>query len=300
MGMSIEAGATGLSIRVRMKKQSRLRVLAGRFYYWLKRQYDWRLSGKRFARRREARLLPVVQIRHQTPLYRNLPRLEMWLQENKVTNLRRAVPRVNRVVLRPGEVFSFWRLVGKPTKRRGYVEGMVLNHGRIVPGIGGGLCQLTNLIYWMTLHTPLTVIERWRHSYDVFPDSGRTQPFGSGATCAFPSLDLQIKNNTDQTFQLHLEITPTQLRGEWRCERDCGLRYEVYEDFHQITQAYTGQYLRRNSLRRRVFHGDRLVRDEFITENCALMMYEPFLTGSTAAPADGESKETHGSNQGGS
>ena len=45
---------------------------------------------------------------------------------------------------------------------------------------GGGLCQLSNLIYWMTLHTPLTITERYRHSYDVFPDSNRTQPFGSG------------------------------------------------------------------------------------------------------------------------
>ena len=63
------------------------------------------------------------------------------------------------------------------------MEGMILRNGRVASGVGGGLCQMTNLLYWMTLHTPLTVTERWRHGYDVFPDSNRTQPFGSGATC---------------------------------------------------------------------------------------------------------------------
>ena len=54
----------------------------------------------------------------------------------------------------------------------------------------------------MTVHTPHTVVERWRHSYDVFPDCGRTQPFGSGATCAWPSLDLQPQNRTATSFRL--------------------------------------------------------------------------------------------------
>ena len=58
----------------------------------------------------------------------------------------------------------------------------------------------------MTLHTPLTVVERYRHSYDVFPDSGRTQPFGSGATCVYPYRDLMIRNDTQTTFRLHVTV----------------------------------------------------------------------------------------------
>ena len=57
---------------------------------------------------------------------------------------------------------------------------MVLFCEKYKMSLGGGLCQLSNLIYWMTLHTPLTITERYRHSYDVFPDSNRTQSFGSG------------------------------------------------------------------------------------------------------------------------
>ena len=90
--------------------------------------------------------------------------------------------------------------------------------GKLKQGIGGGICQLSNLIYWMTIHTPLTVTQRYRHSYDVFSDSNRTQPFGSGATCAYNYLDLQIKNETNSTYQLVVYLTDTHLVGEWRSD----------------------------------------------------------------------------------
>jgi len=179
----------------------------------------------------------------------------------------------------PGETFSFWRLIGNPTRRKGYVEGMVLFYGQVRTGVGGGLCQLSNLIYWMTLHTPLTVTERHRHSYDVFPDSGREQPFGTGATCAYNYLDLQIENRTRHPYQLVIYLTDTHLVGEWRSTSPPLLKYEVYEEEHWITQEHWGGYVRHNKIRRRVYTPDHEpVDDEFVTENHAIMMYEPMLT----------------------
>lgn len=264
-------------LRTRRRKRSLLRRFSGRIFYRLKREYDWRFTGKRFALRREAALLPEIIFAHRTPLYRNIPRHDLWLQKNKVINLRLAVSRLNGLILQPGEVFSFWRLVGKPSRSKGYVEGMVLDNGHVKPGIGGGLCQLTNLIYWLTLHTPLTVIERWRHSYDVFPDVDRTQPFGSGATCAYPSLDLQIKNSTTDPFQLVLRVTDTHLEGEWRSDKPSLYRYEVYEAYHRITYEQPGVYLRHNIIRRKVW-AEKMIRDEPVAENHAIMRYEPLLT----------------------
>ena len=58
--------------------------------------------------------------------------------------------------------------VGNPTAKRGYLDGVILDDGQLRAGVGGGLCQLTNLIYWMTIHTPLTVVERWRHTYRIY------------------------------------------------------------------------------------------------------------------------------------
>lgn len=264
-----------------MSRRSKLRAILGRVYHALKRQIDWRLSGKRFARRKAgAAEFPEVICHHETPLLRNLPDLEMWLQHNKVANLRLAVPMLDGLVLQSGETFSFWRLLGKPTRAKGYRAGMILERGRVKPGVGGGLCQLSNLLYWLTLHTPLTVTERWRHSYDVFPDVERRLPFGSGATCAYPALDLQIRNGTTEPFLLCLNLTETHLAGEWRARHPAAYRYEVYQDFHQITHEPGIGYLRRNSLRRRILRQDGVqVADEPVAENHALMMYQPFLPG---------------------
>jgi vancomycin resistance protein VanW len=130
----------------------------------------------------------------------------------------------------------------------------------------------------MTLHTPLQVVERHRHSYDVFPDSSRTQPFGSGATCAYNYLDLMIRNTTDSPYQLKLAVRNHRLTGEWRALTEPLYTYEVYEKDHRISQEYWGGYVRHNTLCRRVYRRDgELAGDEFITENHALMMYSPLL-----------------------
>ena len=258
-------------------KRSLLRKVCGPVYHRLKREYDWQFGGKQFALRREETVLPELIFEHRTPLYRNIPRHDLWLQKNKVINLRLAVARLNGLVLQPGEVFSFWRLIGKPSRSKGYVEGMVLDNGTVKPGVGGGLCQLSNLIYWLTLHTPLTVIERWRHGYDVFPDVDRTQPFGSGATCAYPSLDLQLKNSTVDSFQLILRVTDSHLAGEWRSEKPSLYRYDIYEADHRISIEHPDVYVRRNIIRRKVWR-EGMMWDEPVAENCAIMRYVPFLT----------------------
>ena len=50
----------------------------------------------------------------------------------------------------------------------------------------------SNLLFWLIAHSPMTLVERWRHGYDAFPDAGRTQPFGSGATVVFNHRDLRF------------------------------------------------------------------------------------------------------------
>jgi len=182
-----------------------------------------------YAKEIQSNPLPYEVFKHQTPMLRRLKDVEMWLQHNKVKNLKIASEQINGVILKPGQTFSFWKLVGKPTKAKGYVNGMVLYNGSFKPEVGGGLCQLSNLIYWMTLHTPLTVTERWRHNYDVFPDSNRTQPFGSGATVAYNYIDLQITNKTKWPFQLLVRVGDKRLHGEWRCLLPLKLRYQIYE-----------------------------------------------------------------------
>ncbi|WP_156396804.1 VanW family protein [Paenibacillus sp. Soil724D2] len=269
--------------------RSRARIFLGKKVYRLKRYLQWFLDGKTYAKEKQAESLPYLLFSHKTPLLRQLKDVDMWLQHNKVINLKIAAKQLNSVILKPGETFSYWRLIGSTTRRKGYLEGMMLSHGKVQAGIGGGLCQLSNLIYWMTLHTPLTVKERYRHSYDVFPDAGRSQPFGSGATCFYNYVDLQIFNETTEEFQLVIRVTDTHLVGEWRAVRPPIHTYEIYENKHWISREYWGGYVRHNEIHRRVLNSEgEIIGDEWVTENHAIMMYEPLLPQGTTSTANPE------------
>lgn len=259
--------------------RSALRRRLGRFYYIWKRKRRWYFSGTSFAKTRNQGSLAELVFHHQTPLLRKLKDVDMWMQHNKVTNLRLAIKRLDGLVIRPGETFSYWYSLGKPSKRKGYLPGMQLDQGKFKSATGGGLCQLSNLIFWMAMHSPLTTVERWRHGFDVFPDSNRSQPFGSGATCAYNYIDLQLKNETDQDFQLKLRLSDTHLHGEWRCQQPLLVKYEVFESDHLFRQEFWG-YTRHNQIGRHVRDRDsnELLYSEPLIENHAIMMYNPMLT----------------------
>jgi len=267
-----------LSSTINSRKRSKARMILGRFYFTWRRYFLWIKNSAKYAKELQSNPLTYVVYKHQTPMLRRLRDVDMWLQHNKIKNLKIATEQINSVILKPGQTFSFWMLVGKPTKAKGYVDGMVLCNGSFKPEVGGGLCQLSNLIYWMTLHTPLTVTERWRHNYDVFPDSNRTQPFGSGATVAYNYIDLQITNDTNMTFQFLVWVGDKCLHGEWRCNLPLKLRYEIYESDHCITHEWWEGYIRHNVIRRKVSHsGANRVTEEVVAINQAVMMYEPLL-----------------------
>ena len=163
----------------------------------LQRLIRWLWEGPRLARpapRPEG--FGTLAFRHRSPLVRDPARAEAELQHGKIHNLRLTVPRLDGTLLSPGQVFSLAYLAGKATSRAGYQLGLELRDGRMQPGLGGGRCQISNLLYWMALHLDLEILERHRHDYDIFPDFGRTQPFGSGATFFWNYLDLRVRRQT--------------------------------------------------------------------------------------------------------
>lgn len=265
-------------------RRNAIRRLLGRAVRRLEREAQWRRSPSLFRVARSPEDFPFEIASHASPLFRNLPGVDHGLQLNKVVNLRLAAERLDGIVLEPGRRLSFWHEVGSPTYRRGFLDGLVLNCGRICTGAGGGLCQMTNLLYWMTLHTPLSVLERWRHGYDVFPDIDRKQPFGSGATCSWPSLDLQIGNPTRHLFRLSIQVTGETLEGKWTSTEPSGMEYWIEEREHSISFEYPGIYIRRNELwRMERDTATSTVSESLVAKNNALMTYQPLV----CAPGSG-------------
>jgi vancomycin resistance protein VanW len=269
-------------------KRGEIRLFLGKIYFQLQRYFQWIFDSKNFAIVKMDPILrdysfPYVIFQHDSIIYRKLLNVPMYLQENKKINLEIAIRKLDGIVLKPNQVFSFWYLIGRPTRSKGYLPGMQLRNGSFVERTGGGLCQLANLIYWMTLHTPLEVKERWRHSFDIFPDSGRTLPFGSGATVSYNYIDLQILNTTKQSFVLHIWIENDFLKGEWRSELEVPYEYQVYESYHGFHSEPWGGYTRRNTIRKKIISKQfkRLIDDILVTENVAWMMYDPLLESNT-------------------
>ena len=259
-------------------KRSSLRSKLGMLYYGTFRKIMWIKKSKFFASSFSKTPLSYSYFTHKTILMRQLKDVDMWLQKNKIVNLKIACKAMNGITIKPGEVFSYWKVIGKPSSQKGYLKGMVLKNGTFEAGTGGGLCQLSNLIFWMTIHTPLTIVERHRHGYDVFPDANRTQPFGSGATCFYPHGDLMIQNNTQDTYQLVLGVGDEYLEGEWRVSAKPIYRYEIVERNHEMKGEYWGGYSRHNDIFQIKYNGDNQVVDEsLVVQNEAIMMYCPFL-----------------------
>jgi vancomycin resistance protein VanW len=247
-------------------------------YYGTLRKLLWISMARKFARVRAKEPLKYLCFSHKTPLRRKLKDVDMWMQENKIVNLKLAVPKINKILIRPGETFSYWRLIGKPSKAKGYAKGMILRNGKFYAGTGGGLCQLSNMIFWMAAHSPLTIVERHRHGYDVFPDSNRAQPFGSGATCYYPHGDLMLRNDTDATYQIVLTVGKDYLEGEIRVSSPMTEKYRVIEKNHRMDPEYWGGYTRHNELYQEIYSLEgELIQTKPLVENHAIMMYSPFL-----------------------
>ena len=214
---------------------------------------------------------------HKSLIMRPLKDVDMYLQENKRKNLELALQRINNTIIQPGETFSFWKLVGRPTSGKGYLEGLVLHQGKISKGIGGGLCQLGNLLFWLVAHSPLDIKERYRHGFDVFPDVNRTVPFGAGATLSFNYIDFQIYNPTSTAFQLTLCLDETHLNGELLASDHIEETYSIEERQHQINHQVWGGYSRHNQIVKiKSLKGEK-IDEQLLVENHAVMMYNPFL-----------------------
>ncbi len=126
--------------------------------------------------------------------------------ENKLFNLARASAMINEYVIMPDDVFSFWHVIGDPKK--GFKKGRVITRGKISEESGGGLCQVSGLIYHVSLLAGLEIIERHNHSIDLYTDETRYTPLGTDATVVYGFKDLRIRNK--YSFPVSFQLLPGQ------------------------------------------------------------------------------------------
>lgn len=191
-------------------------------------------NKEKIAKEHSTKELPNIIKSHSSILVRKLHGVDIRLQENKVTNIELACKKINGIIIHPNETFSYWKTLGKTSKRKGYKEGLVISKHGLTSGYGGGLCQMANMIHWLVLNSPLEVTELHHHSDALFPDERRRVPFGTGTSVLYNYIDYRFKNNTDQDIQILVWVENGELCGELRSEKEFPYRYKIIEENHHF------------------------------------------------------------------
>lgn len=192
------------------------------FYYKMKR------DGCQYAKRIADRPLPCMVFETSVPMLNENSGFDMQYQINKVHNLKLAARTMNRVMIGPGETFSFWQLARWADRKEKYRAGLNLVDGKIVASYGGGLCMLSDMLFRMFLHTPLTIVERHGHAVKAFPETSEDFPCGTDATVGEGWLDLKVRNETDNTFQIEISFDDKYMYGRVLSENEADFEYFVF------------------------------------------------------------------------
>ncbi|MAG35445.1 MAG: hypothetical protein CL878_04255 [Dehalococcoidia bacterium] len=126
----------------------------------------------------------------------------------RANNIQVAARSLNGVVIPSGRDFSFLREIGPITKEAGYLESLTIQGDATVPGIGGGVCQVSTTVFRAAFWAGLPIVERNQHSYRVgYYEQDGTQP-GLDAAVYDPGVDLRFRNDTGHPILLQSSVDP--------------------------------------------------------------------------------------------
>lgn len=250
------------------------------------------ISNTKFAKTKRKEKLDNIISSYSSNLIKKGKGVDPVLQENKAVNIRLASSKINGIIIKPGEVFSFWRTIGKVNKRTGYKEGRVIKDNKLIPGTGGGLCNLANTINNLILNSPLEIVEFHKHSDALAPDNGKRIPLANGTSVSYNYIDYRFKNNTSQNVQLLLWCDDEKLYGELRSENEIPWKYEIIEENHHFEKEgdkyYRVSQIYRNTIERET---GNIIKKELIWDNHSMVMFDYDLIPKELIKNDSNKKE---------
>lgn len=116
---------------------------------------------------------------------------------DRTHNIILATGTIDGTILASGETFSFNRTVGRRTLAADYKEALIFVGDEIVPGVGGGVCQVASTLYNTALEGGLQIVERHPHTLPVTYVAPQRD-----ATVAWPTTDLKFKNTLDRPLRI--------------------------------------------------------------------------------------------------
>ncbi len=178
---------------------------------------------------------------------------------NRTYNIGVGAKQFNGILIKPGETFSFNKVLGDVGPETGYLPELVIKENKTVPEYGGGLCQVSTTMFRAAMSAGLPIAERTNHAYAVHYYA----PIGMDATIYPPSPDMKFRNNTGkyilvQTAEVGQSLTfdfygtndgrqaSTQIVSINATEQDGGtasFRYVVTGGAEPIDTIFSSTYL---------------------------------------------------------
>lgn len=132
-------------------------------------------------------------------------------------NVEKGASIVNRILVPPGDTFSFIKSLGEVSLDNGYKKAYIIRQGRTVLDVGGGICQVSTTLFRAMLDAGVNITARQPHAYRVSYYEEDTKP-GFDATVFIPKPDLAFVNDTGH----HLLIQ------SYYDDKNKKLTYEIY------------------------------------------------------------------------
>lgn len=155
--------------------------------------------------------------------------------KNRAYNIELATKKINGTVIMPGETFSYNKTVGSRTIEAGWKEGTAYISGKVVPSVGGGVCQVSSTLYNAALLANLEITERTNHTFTVdYVAASRD------ATVYYGSLDFCFKN----TRSYPVKIKATAKNGVCKISL-CGIKEKV--EYEVIIQSKITSYINKTT-----------------------------------------------------
>lgn len=126
---------------------------------------------------------------------------------NRIFNIKVATERFNGLLIKPGEEFSFVKILGDVDAEHGYRPELVIKQGVTEPEFGGGICQVSTTAFRAAIYSGLKITARRNHAYPV----SYYNPAGMDSTIYVPNPDLRFINNTPNYILIQAKIDGTTL-----------------------------------------------------------------------------------------
>ena len=127
---------------------------------------------------------------------------------SRTANLVTASNTINGTLLKPGETFSLNGILGERTEAKGYREGYVIESGRLVKGVGGGISQVSTVVYNLAWFAGATLVEHTPHTFYI-----SRYPEGREATVYWPTVDNKFTNSTPHGMLIQTWVADSQVHG---------------------------------------------------------------------------------------